>query len=176
MKTLTIGFSKSSKKFGIFSWLIMWAQGTPYSHTYLKYSAAWSDRQIYFQASHSSVNFMSEERFLAEETVIKEFEFLVCDSKFNQMQDFALDTSAEPYGIATIFGLGYVIVAKKLGFKVHNPIRSASDTPVCSQLIAELLKNLDVPLLMIIDDITPKDLMPIVQNLPSDLNSTQNAS
>lgn len=176
MKTLTIGFSKSSKKFGIFSWIIMWAEGTAYSHAYLKYPCAWKpETQIYFQASHTSVNFMSGKRFLAEETVIQEFCFTVDDAKFAKMQDFCLDKSAEPYGLMTIFGFAYKIIANRLGLKVRNPVRNAKQTPVCSQLIAELLADLDVTIPLEIDDITPKDLFPIVQALPADLSGKSSA-
>lgn len=172
MKTLTIGFSKSSKKFGIFSWLIMWVQGTKYSHSYLKYPCGWRpEKSIYFQASHASVNFMDDTRFLAEETVVKEFAFTVDDDKFARMQDFCLDNSAKPYGVLSIFGFAYKIIANRLGFKVHNPVRDALMTPVCSQLVAELLVDLDVTLAMDINDITPKDLFPIVEALPNDLSS-----
>ena len=175
MKTLTIGFSKSSKKFGIFSWIIMWGQGTKFSHSYLKHQCDWSNRSVYFQASHTSVNFMSETRFLAEETVIQEFIFTVDDAKFIKMQDFCLDNSAKPYGILSIFGFAYKIIADRLGFKVRNPIRAAKKTPVCSQLIAELLADLDVTIPLEIDDITPKDLFPIVQALPADLSGKSSA-
>lgn len=173
MKTLTIGFSKSSKKFGIFSWIIMWGQGTKFSHVYLKYKADWADRDIYFQASHTSVNFMNSARFLGEETVIQEFEFAVDDAKFAKMQDFCLDNSAKPYGILSVFGFAYKIILNRFGFKVHNPICNAAQTPVCSQLIAELLADLDVTIPMDIEDITPLDLFPIIEALPSDISTKQ---
>ena len=116
---------------------------------------------------------MSEARFLAEETVIQEFVFTVDDAKFIKMQDFCLDNSAKPYGILSIFGFAYKIIANRLGFNVHNPIRAAKNTPVCSQLIAELLVDLDVPLSMDIEDITPLDLFPIIKALPTDLSGKQ---
>jgi len=148
-------------------------QGTKYSHVYLKYKADWADRDVYFQASHTSVNFMNSVHFLGEEIVIQEFEFQVSDEKFSRMQNFCLDNSAKPYGILCIFGFAYKIVLNRLGFKVHNPIRNAAQTPVCSQLIAELLVDLDVPLSMDIEDITPLDLFPIIKALPTDLSGKQ---
>jgi hypothetical protein len=175
MKTITIGFSKSSKSFAPFSFLIRWAQGTEYSHAYLRYPCAWSPRNIYFQASHTTVNFMSEKRFLAEETVIQEFEFQIDDEKFNKMQDFCIDRSSEPYGTLAAFGMALAIIAKKFGFKAKNPIRQAAKSPVCSQLIAALIEDI-AGIDLNVEDMTPKDLFPIVESLPRDLNSTQTPS
>ena len=73
MKQITIGFSRASSSFPIFSWAIMAAQRTNYSHVYLKYIDPTLNIITYFQASHTLVNYMSEATFLAQETVVKEF-------------------------------------------------------------------------------------------------------
>src|SRR5579863_6594779 len=48
MKQITIGFSRSSTSFPIFSWLIMLVQKTPYSHVYLKYQDDFLGQPMYF--------------------------------------------------------------------------------------------------------------------------------
>lgn len=170
MKTITIGFSKSSKKFAFFSKLIMWSRGINYSHTYLKFDAVWDDRAIYYQASHTMVNYMSKERFLAEETIVKEFEFQISDDKFVKMQDFCLDKSAEPYGVLSIIGFSLKIILSKIGINIKNPIKDANKAPVCSQLVALIIECLDGSIKIDPNDMDPFDLMKVVDKLPKILS------
>src|SRR5579863_3037387 len=73
MKNLTVGFSRSSGTFPIFSWLIMLVQQTNYSHCYLKYTDEVTNKVMVLQASGLQVNLVSYDFFLTKETVIKEF-------------------------------------------------------------------------------------------------------
>ena len=118
MKQFTIGFSKACTKFPIFSWLILWALKTPYSHVYLKYQDDYLNRTVYYQASHTLVNYMGESTFLSQETVIQEFTFNVSDANFLAMKQFAVDNAGKPYGILEIVGLAYVLLCAKVGIKV----------------------------------------------------------
>lgn len=170
MKQITIGFSRASTKFPIFSWLIMLTQKTPYSHVYLKYTNDYADRVIYYQASHTLVNYMNESTFLGQEKVVEEYTFNVSNDAFKAVLQFAIDNAGKPYGTLSIIGLAVVQVAMLFGIKMHNPLKEAGGTWICDQLIAQLLvSSANVKLLMPLDDMTPADTYALVKTLPKNL-------
>jgi hypothetical protein len=170
MKQITIGFSKANTKFPIFSWLIMWALKTPYSHVYLKYTEDSLNREIYYQASHTLVNYMGHTTFLDQETVVQEFVFDVSDDNFIAIQQVAIDNAGKPYGISEIFGLAWVLICAKLGVKVNNPFKDAGTTWICDQLIMGILNECDnVQLPEDLNDMDPLDAYNLVVTLPKNL-------
>lgn len=167
MQQITIGFSRASTAFPIFSWLIMLTQKTSYSHVYLKYTDEDIQRVVYFQASHTAVNYMGEDLFLSQEKVVQEFNFQVSDASFVSVQQFALANVGKPYGILSICGLALVQLTSLFGIKMHNPFKDAGETWICDQIIAALLENYEnVKLPMPLNDMTPKDMFPLVSSLP----------
>jgi hypothetical protein len=170
MKQITIGFSRACTKFPIFSWLIMLVQKTPYSHVYLKYQDSYIGQPMYYQASHTLVNYMSEPVFLAQETVVKEFTFNVSDAAFKAGLLFAANQAGKPYGVMEICGLALVEIAALFGIKMQNPFKDAGTTWICDQLQAALLQQCEnVKLPMELNDMTPKDMYALVASLPVDL-------
>jgi hypothetical protein len=171
VKQITIGFSRSSKWDAIFSWAIIAVQRTPYSHVYLKYLDTYLNREVYFQASHTLVNYMGEVTFLSQETVVNEFTFQISDAAFLEMQQFAIDNAGKPYGILEICGLGLVELASAFGIKINNPFKDAGQTWVCDQLVASLLSTCtSIVLPMPLNNMTPKDVFNLVSTLPATLS------
>jgi len=126
---------------------------------------------MYYQASHTLVNSMSEEVFLAQETVIKEFTFGVSDAAFKAWRIFGDQNAGKPYGVKEIFGLAVVELAAMVGIKMHNPFKEAGATWICDQLIAAGLQqcnNVELP--MPLDDMRPQDVYDLVASLPSNLS------
>lgn len=110
---------------------------------------------------------MGEETFLAQETVVKEFDFQVSDDSFLTVQQFAIDNAGKPYGTKELLGLALVQLASFAGMKMHNPFKEAGSTWVCDQLIAELLATCEnIVLPMPLDDMTPLDMFNLVSTLP----------
>jgi hypothetical protein len=171
MKQITIGFSRASTKFPIFSWLIMAVQKTNYSHVYLKYQDEFLGQTMYYQASHTLVNSMCADVFLAQETVVEEFTFNVSDASFKQCLQFAANQAGKPYGTGEILGLAYCELALIVNKKVDNPFKDAGETWICDQLIAALLETCEnVKLPMPLNDMIPKDVYALVSTLPSVLS------
>lgn len=171
MKQITIGFSRANTTFPIFSWLIMAVQRTNYSHVYLKYQDEFLEQPMYYQASHTLVNSMSEAVFLAQETVVQEFTFNVSDASFLACRKFAAAQSGKPYGTMEICGLALCEIAMIANIKIDNPVKDAGTTWICDQLIAELLATCEnVKLPMPIDNMLPKDMFALVSTLPQTLS------
>jgi hypothetical protein len=172
MKQITIGFSRASTTFPIFSWLIMAVQKTNYSHVYLKYQDEFLGQTMYYQASHTLVNSMSAPVFLGQETVVEEFTFNVSDASFLACMQFAANQAGKPYGVKEIFGLAMVELAMAVNVRMHNPFKDAGETWICDQLLAALLETCEnVRLPMPLDDMIPKDMFNLVSTLPSTLST-----
>lgn len=170
MKQITVGFSKSSSSYAIFSWLILLTQKTPYSHVYLKYTDEVTGNVMYWQASHTVVNSMDSTTFLGQETVVQEFNFQVSDKAFLAWMNFCEKNDGLPYGVMEICGLLMVQLASLFGIKINNPIRDAGATWVCDQVIAAGLnacENIAFP--MPLNNMRPQDTYAMVATLPSTL-------
>jgi hypothetical protein len=171
MKNITIGFSKASTTFPIFSWLILLTQKTPYSHVYLKYTDEMTNNIMYWQASHTVVNSMDSEVFLGQETVIQEFNFQVSDAAFLAWMNFFEAQDGKPYGVLEIFGLLLVELASLFNIKITNPVKDAGTTWICDQAIAAGLnacENITLP--MPLNDMRPQDVYALVSTLPGTLS------
>lgn len=170
MAQITIGFSKASTFFPIYSWLIMAAERTPFSHVYIKYTDSELQRDVIFQASHTLVNYMGSTVFDTEETVVQEFAFTISDQTMTKIRQFAIDNAGKPYGFWSVIGLAYVQILAFVGLKVVNPLRDEGSTFVCSELVATILKDCtNVEITEDLDTVTPKDIYAIVSKLPIDL-------
>jgi hypothetical protein len=171
MKQITIGFSRACTTFPIFSWVIMAVQRTPYSHVYLKYQDEYLSQTMYYQASHTLVNSMSESVFLSQETPVYEFIFNISDEMFLKTMQFAANQAGKPYGILEICGLALVELASGIGISIQNPFKDAGETWICDQLQAAILSQCEnITLPMPLNDMTPKDMYNLVSTLPTNLS------
>lgn len=154
MKTLTVGFSRSSGKIAIFSRLIMMVQGTNYSHCYLRYSDESTGKDMVCQASGLQVNSVSYSWFLTKETIVKEFPLQISDQAFQNIMGSCQDRLGQPYSMLQIFNTLAYIMFKK------NPWDNQITGWDCVKLVAyELEKELGYKIPEDLDVITPKDLM-----------------
>lgn len=167
MRNITIGFSKSALKVAPFSWLIMAVQHTPYSHAYIKIHCTEIDRDIYYQASHSMVNFMSSDQFQGQEMVIKEFTFQMPDDEVTKVSQLMYEQLGKPYGVMEIIGLAAVVICGWFGKKIQNPVKDGPKEFYCSELVAYFLEQCEgIELPKDLEDMTPLDLYNFVQTIP----------
>ena len=159
MKKITIGFSRSSGKLPIFSWLIMLFQRTNYSHAYMKFNSDNIDRTIVFQASGLKVNFIGLELFKTKEIIVKEFEIEISDESFNNIMKYAVDRAGQPYSLLQIINTAIYMICRKSPF--DNQIIGWD----CSKLMADMLeKELGYNITEDLDVISPKDLHDYLEN------------
>ena len=155
MTKVSIGFSTNKK--AILSKIICWAQGTPYSHVYIRRDSKYGE--YVYQASGLQVNFMNIETFLEHNTVIEEYEFDLPDDRHDELITFLIKYAGKPYSIKSLFQIGIMQVFKKVKFKPEN-----EDSFVCSKLCAffiETVLDLDVP--GDYNFISPADLNPYIK-------------
>jgi hypothetical protein len=167
MKNISIIFSKASTFFPIFSWLIMLTERTPYSHVAMKVQDVQTGITLYYQASHTMVNTMSEDQFLAQESIVYSFDFGVDDNVAIAIRRFVQINMGIPYGKLAILGLTYVQFLKLFKINIKNPFKTVGKEYVCSQFIgATVEKATNITLPVDVNDLTPVMFYPIVENLP----------
>lgn len=158
MKTIIIGFSRAKSPYKLFSRAIQWAQSTPFSHVYTRFSWPAAGADLIYQASHTSVNFESYEHFKTHALTVAEFTFNVQDENWHKVASFMLSELDKPYSIAEIIGLFIRIIGFKLGLQVPNPFVNGPAAYVCSELGADILKILKPESNLESEQIGPKEL------------------
>lgn len=151
---LIVGFSKP-KTWKPFAWLIMKGYSIPYDHVYVSFHSESLNRDVVFQASGLSVNFMGKV-FFDENDVLDEFELSISEENKKKLLQFALDNAGNPYGIKIALGLALVRIASLFGKKIKNPFGGEF---VCSTLVGHILKKfegIDIPDSR--DNINPKEV------------------
>lgn len=138
MESLKVGFS-TPKKWALFSALIKWLYGTPYSHVYLRFRSAKYNRDLIYQASGLAVNFMGATMFDDHNKVVGEYEVSVPSDKIIELMQFMIDNAGKAYSLKEAFGLGLVKIASLFGKKIKNPFGTRQDAYVCSVLASCLL-------------------------------------
>jgi hypothetical protein len=113
-----------------------------------------------FQASGLRVNEEFYEDFLTYETVIKEVPFQMTDEQFLKAEEFRIAQLGKPYSIGEVFGFLWVLVMRRFGLNVANPLRDGNKAYVCSKLVACYLGIDDAS-----ESLSPVDLLAIVEKI-----------
>lgn len=158
MKRIIIGFSKARSPLAIMSKLIMWAQGTPFSHTYIKLDWATAKVELIYQASKTYVNFESNRSFLARAEVVKEFEVDLKQDKWEAVAQYIGANLDKPYSIKQMIGMGLVCLGQKLGIKISNPYKNNHDAFICSEVVANIIEKSGGVLTLNKEDMGPKEV------------------
>lgn len=154
---LTITFFSSSS---IISKIIGWLIGGNVSHCAIGFE---KDNIKYFlHAAWGGVQITPRDEFLKEDYIVSEFEILI------NMQDeviLAEKSVGEPYDTIGLLGYIPVLLAKKFGIGIHNPLASKCAV-VCSEFVVECDVNHEIKEFDGLDpaNVTPKDLLDICTN------------
>jgi len=138
---ITIGFS-TAKTRNPFSWLIRRVEGTPYSHCYIKYYSQKYDLWLVYHASHTSIHFMSYDRFLLKSKIIKEYELEISTEARDNLIKNGIKKAGIPYGALEILGmLTARLMRLWFNLKIKNFLADNQKTQVCSELLYYDLKE-----------------------------------
>jgi len=141
---LTIGFSKPKNKvLPIFSWLIRLVEWTPYSHVYLQWHNAYTDKLLTYEAGGSSVHFKGKRIFNETIIPIHEFSIEIDDTQRRNLMAYCFEKAGTEYGVKQILGIGYVkFMCCLLNKKVKNPFMDGDKSMVCSELVGNVLSDI----------------------------------
>lgn len=136
---LIVGFS-SPKSWKIGSQAIKFWIKKPYSHVFVAWKSDKIGRVLVYHAAHGSVHFLSMDRLLQENDLIKAFEIEVEPQQHIRLMQKCIDLAGENYGhkelgkilikdLCDLFGFQCKIIRNSRGY-------------ICSELLAELLLEL----------------------------------
>ena len=151
METVTIGFSKSKKKFAIGSWLIRKWMRTEYSHVYIKFQSNSLNRELIYEAVGTGLRFIGTKVWESHALEVKSY--LIEVKKCNQIRllQYCVDNAGVEYG--TVQNLG-IFTAKVFGNK-KNKFNQGKN---CSEVIGEILKLEGYEIKKDVNLLTPLDI------------------
>lgn len=155
MNKIYIGFSRpTSFKIGA-EFIKLW-QNASFSHTYIKFN-----EEIIIHAAHGRVHCLTEEMFLKQNVVIKEYA-LEIESTTNAML-YCLTKVNEPYGYLELVKIFLYDIFHNLGIKL--PFKD-SNGYICSEFVGWVLTTqfdleFDKPHFLL----TPKDIYLKLQDI-----------
>lgn len=156
---ILVGFSKpKNHKFPIFSWLIRLIEWTPYSHSFIRWSSSWLERDVVYEASGTMVHFVVGHKFDKKAETLALYEIHCSDEARRKLIQKAMDRSAAPYGMKQVFGILLVKLMRLFGKDIKNPFSDGSATWICSEVVMDALIELGITFDVHIDNVTPKDL------------------
>jgi hypothetical protein len=131
MRKLTIGFSKPKGKFlPIFSWLIRWYEGIPYSHVYIRWQTSVGP-SICYHAAHTSLHFLSDKQFDQDIHTVEKFDFDISDEQYMRLLKYCLETCGNSYALFEVFGVAIADI-----FKLSkNPVSRGEKEQYCAELV-----------------------------------------
>lgn len=155
---LIIGASCNNK---IGSKALQWWMGTNYSHVYARWTLKSQERDIVYQASHGMVHYCSLENFTKKNIIVKEFALELTDEQFKQFSRKCIDLAGEKYSYVELLQL---MLSDISGGKIHFKDQHGY---ICSELLCELLQELNVKFDKPKHLIRPDDIVRALEKLQS---------
>jgi hypothetical protein len=136
---LIVGFS-SPKSWKVGAEAIKFWIKKPYSHVFVAWKSDKISRVLVYHAAHGSVHFLSMERMLQENNLIKAYQIEVDNEQHVKLMQRCIDLAGEAYGYKELAKIFIKDVCDLFGFqcKIINNSRGY----ICSELLAELLLEL----------------------------------
>lgn len=172
MNRIIIGFSKSKKILPIFSWLIRLVEGTKYSHVYVKFPKKTLKTDLIYHASGLMVNFMGEKAFEDNHKTIEEFQIFISDDCYHNVLNYAAVNSGASYSVAQIFGIAAIRLFAVFGKVIKNPFSNSGY--VCTELVAEILKEINIKINKPVESIGLRDINNLVKSFKKTTVSKEN--
>jgi hypothetical protein len=143
MPQITVGFSKPRKWFVPFSWIIRLANGTPFSHTYIKLYSSSLERDLIYEAMDKGLVFSSAESFDTRNETLKEFTKTITEQQKKIILQFCVDNALGQYSVLQNVGIIYVkFMLCAFGAVVKNPWPGGWN---CTEVLARLTILLGIP-------------------------------
>lgn len=141
MKTVKIGFSKSTKKLPILSWLIQRYQGTKYSHIFIEidHKRLFGVDTIYHSNGDSGVSYYAKPVFLEQNKITDMYELSMPDPTYKSFRSNCHRELGRSYGFLQNIGILIVELLKKIKIKIKNPWRRGFN---CSEAVLKALQDL----------------------------------
>ena len=145
---VTIGFSKGK---GPLADLIQFVTGSKITHAYIRHGSEIT------QASGVKVNTENIQDFIKHAEIIDEILVTLSEEEFRLAERFRLAALNSPYSITQLIGFPIILLGRRFGLNLRNPLANGSHSYICSELVARYL-NLDNP-----EELSPSDVYHILK-------------
>lgn len=165
---ILIGFSRAKSPFAIGSKIIAASEARNYSHAFILYADAVSNKQVIFQASHGYVNIVSLVNFLEYNIISHTYKLSVGREKFKQFCIFRDENVGNKYSRKQIIWLFFakLLQIKRWPSVIYNCIKNGPSEEICSELAERVLALLEnPPVIEQLDQFTPSDLDSLLQEM-----------
>lgn len=132
------------------SWLIMYLQGTDFSHCCLEMSH--HGRSIVYDSKGLQNNIQASFLFWRVNKVVRTYRVIVTEEEYDLIFDRLLRRAGTPYGWKQILGMAWQVIVRRLtGKRIPNPAANDYAASVCSEELARIAVediqafNLDLP-------------------------------
>lgn len=131
MRDMKIVFTKSKKRFPIFSWLIQLWTGKPYSHVAREVVRRdWGAG--YYHASEGKVNYEHENVFNVKHEIVRSYTVSIPTELEMKIRKECWSECGNDYGMLQNLGIVLVDICKIFGVRVTNPWKKGRN---CSELL-----------------------------------------
>jgi hypothetical protein len=155
MKTITIGFSKSKKRFAIGSWAIRAFQGTKYSHVYIKFKSDSLQRVLIYEAVGAGLRFIGTKVWESHAEEVVSFSIDIDQENYLTLMRYCVDNAGTEYGFTQNIGIA---ICELLRLK-NNPFKKGKN---CSEVVGEMLKLEGFSFVKETNLLTPKDIYEVL--------------
>jgi hypothetical protein len=155
MKTATIGFSKSKKKFAIGGMAIRAFQHTTYSHVYLKFTSDSLQRVLIYEAVGGGLRFIGTKVWESHAEEVASFPIQISQDNYISLLQYCVDNAGTEYGFAQNLG---VAICELFRMK-KNPFKTGKN---CSEVVSDILKLEGYKFDKESNLITPKDIYKVL--------------
>jgi hypothetical protein len=151
--TVSIGFSKP-KVWKPLSSVIMLAEGTNFSHTFVSWKCTFIDRRKVYEAVGGGSRKISNTRFKEKAEVVDIFQFEVDLETLRKIDQFTHDEAGTPYGYKHLIGIVIMRACNAISRiikrekKCGNPFKDGKYSQICVEAgarVIELSKKIDMP-------------------------------
>ena len=173
---LRIGFSKSTKVFRPVSMAIIWWDKIRYhseleiSHCYGKFVNSSWHRDLIYQASGHSTNFMGGVAWAKHNKTMEEYALDISDEAITKIGQTCIDREGKKYGMMQNIGIaisGLVWIATFGMVTIDNPFSNGDAEVNCIEEWARILsEDLEVELPQKIDGMSIRPFRDWIANLP----------
>lgn len=157
-----IGFSKPTKSFVPFAWLIQRIISRPYDHVYIRFPEPVTNEYMIFQASSTMVNLYSLRIFNSINTSVKEYEVDCTDEQYTNLWKFITNNLGVPYSLIEDFG---ILLMKVFKLK-KQPFSRGLSAEFCSKLGALVCPIIGIDIMQDPGTIDPSRLDSILSQNP----------
>lgn len=132
MREVELVFTKSRKKFPVFSWLIRLWTWKSYSHIARKLQISFLDEPCYFQANDGKINWEYHRHFAKKHKVVKRVKFELSNKEYLKLNKLCWEQAGDKYGLLQNLGIAVVDICKLIGINICNPWKQGQN---CSEVI-----------------------------------------